>query len=118
MLVSQAKGGHTMVQIRQGDVWIEYCDTIPTEALKVRPTERGYVLAEGEATGHAHTIEATPDVELYELNGVLYCRVRGETVVHHEEHAPVTLAPGAYRVRRQIEETAGGPVRSAHHVSD
>ena len=107
-----------MDQIRQGDIWIEQCETIPHEATKVRATGRDYVLAEGEATGHAHTIEATPDVELYELNGVLYCRVLGETVVRHQEHASVTLAPGAYRVRRQIEERAEGPRLDPRHVID
>ena len=95
MTVSQPERMHRMDQIRQGDIWIEQCETIPSKAQEVRATGRRHVLAGGQATGHAHTIEATPDVELYELNGVLYCRVIGAAVVRHPEHASVTPAAGA-----------------------
>jgi len=105
-------------QFRQGDLIIEQVDVVPADAVSVVPVAGRYVLAEGEATGHAHTIEATPDVELYERNGVMYLRVLGadETVreaarksvaeLLHQEHAAHTLAPGTYRIRRQIVEDA------------
>ena len=104
-------------QFRQGDLIIEQVDVVPSDAVSVVPVAGRYVLAEGEATGHAHTIEAS-DVELYERNGVMYLRVLGadETVreaarksvaeLLHQEHAAHTLAPGTYRIRRQIVEDA------------
>ena|SRR5688572_25796504 len=91
-----------MRQFRQGDVLIEKVETIPAHAKKVRLPKR-IVLAEGEATGHAHVLDA-PDVELFERNGVLFARIGNPGgVVKHEEHAPIQLEPGTYRVRRQRE---------------
>jgi hypothetical protein len=91
-----------MQQFRQGDVLIERVDSIPTQAKKMRLPKR-IVLAEGEATGHAHVLDA-PEVEMFERGGVLFARigVAGGTV-KHEEHAPIKLEPGTYRIRRQRE---------------
>jgi len=88
--------------IRQGDIWIEDVGEIPADAVRVQPVNGRYVVAEGEATGHAHTIEATPDVEMYERDGVLYCRVLGggATIVH-QEHAAQVLTPSIKRIVRQ-----------------
>lgn len=88
---------------RHGDVFVQYVNTIPSDARRVEPGPRGYVIAEGEATGHAHTLEATPDVEMYEKDGTLYCRVLAPVPFLHEEHNLTkgtqqvpTLAPGIY----------------------
>lgn len=91
-------------QARQGDVWIEKVEAVPVGASKVERKPRGYVLAEGEATGHAHVI--TEEVDLYERDGVLYLNVppSGATVVH-EEHAAMPLSTGIYRVVRKREWT-------------
>jgi hypothetical protein len=87
---------------RHGDVWLERCDAVPVDAVKVAPGVTGYVLAEGEATGHAHTVEAAPDVELYERDGTLYLRVLGASAtVKHQEHAASVLPRGTYVVERQ-----------------
>lgn len=96
-----------MEQIRgyqQGDVILKLRDALPAGGKKVQPGQRGYVLAEGEATGHAHTIEAAPGIELYEVDGVLWLRVEGEarTLVHEEHHAQV-VEPGVYEVGRVVE---------------
>lgn len=90
--------------IVQGDVFLTRAE-IPAGARCRMPGKRGHVLAEGEATGHAHTIEATPDVKLYERNGVLYLAIIGDkpTTVRHEEHKPVTVPPGTYQVGRVRE---------------
>jgi len=96
------------MQMRHGDVWIEAVEEIPAHALKVAPGPRGYVLAEGEATGHAHTIEATPDIQMYEKAGVLYLRVTGESAtVQHQEHAAGVIPKGTYRVEKQYGYSAG-----------
>jgi hypothetical protein len=92
----------TMRQFRQGDVLIETVKEIPAKANKLQLPKR-IVLAEGEATGHAHVLSA-PEVQLFERNGVLFAMIgNAGGVVCHEEHAPVTLEKGAYRIRRQRE---------------
>jgi len=92
---------------RHGDVLI-----LSVASGKIPPGLRrleGGVLAEGEVTGHAHRIENPPDVELYQdkARDVLYLRVKvekGTTArVVHEEHAPIELPPGVYRVWKQRE---------------
>lgn len=93
---------------RHGDLVLRRVRSVPKNAKPVMPTARGYVLAEGEATGHAHTIDAVPGVEMYERDGVLYLRVMDTPrEVRHEEHnatksgvAPM-LPVGDYVVPRQ-----------------
>jgi hypothetical protein len=89
---------------QQGDVILKLRDALPASCKPVAPGARGFVLAEGEATGHAHTIEATPGVELHEKDGVLWLRVLEEAVpLVHEEHHAQTVAPGVYEVGRVVE---------------
>ena len=90
---------------RQGDVLLVATD-MPGETKPVKRTKRGLVLAEGEATGHAHVIEA-PEAELVTAAEAaeLYLLVHGtETVaLTHEEHATIDVPPGSYRVVGQRE---------------
>lgn len=83
-------------QMQQGDVWIE-ATAIPNDAKKISPVERGYVLAYGEVTGHAHVLEEIENIEMYELNGLTYIRVKKPTRLVHEEHNPITLPKGEYQ---------------------
>jgi len=86
--------------VQQGDVLFYAVDGLPG-GLKPRSRSRPGLatFAEGEATGHHHSC-AAEDVELYEdAAGVLWCRVLApETVVTHQEHKPVTLRRGDYRI--------------------
>jgi hypothetical protein len=70
------------------------------------------VLAEGELTGHRHAIYDRvtmfrDDSLAREIPTGLYVghvRVEGgSALIHHQEHAPISLAEGTYRVRRQRE---------------
>lgn len=89
---------------QQGDVILKLRDELPAGVKPVKPGLRGFVLAEGEATGHAHTIEATPDVELYEKDGVLWLNVKTDDVpLKHEEHNVQTVGKGVYEVGRVVE---------------
>lgn len=45
-----------MTQYRQGDVYLIRVQALPDGARPIRRSRRGIVLAEGEATGHAHII--------------------------------------------------------------
>ena len=91
---------------RQGDVLLVAVATIPEEAKdRVSRVGNRLVLAEGEATGHAHAVKSREAVLFRdpELNRV-FLQVTGQGVaLEHDEHSPVALAPGAYEVVRQVE---------------
>ena len=90
---------------RQGDVYIATVDSIPQDA---RPLPH-CVLAEGEATGHCHRIVQTKCAELLELGNQRFLRVHTEAVtLAHDEHSPVTLPAGSYRVWQQREYAPTG----------
>lgn len=85
---------------RHGDVLIAGVEKIPSNA-KRRPD---VVLARGEQTGHMHRIEYPDTAELWELNGQLYIKVITDTArIVHEEHKPITIPQGLYRVWQQRE---------------
>jgi hypothetical protein len=71
-------------------------------AKPVAPEGGRLILALGEATGHAHAASAS-HATLYGLHGDRYLHVREVTPLLHEEHAPIELPPGLYRVVRQRE---------------
>jgi hypothetical protein len=82
--------------IVQGDVFFVRIQSIPEESKEVNRDERGFIIAEGEATGHAHVIN--DDIELYEKDSVLFIKTEKTVEVRHEEHLPVTLDPGIWKV--------------------
>lgn len=88
------------VLYRHGDVLVSEIDTIPKGAVK-RPH---LVLAEGEMTGHAHRIAEIGSAELVQLGPEMFLRVLAPTAtLVHDEHGPITLPRGNYRVWRQRE---------------
>jgi hypothetical protein len=90
--------------LRQGDVLLIPVDRIPDDAFVVEFGSR-IVLAEGEATGHAHAVLGE-GVELVEADDeTRYVEVIGPRPAKlvHEEHETISLQPGAYEVRRQRE---------------
>ena len=82
--------------IVQGDVFFTRTEALPNGAMPVERTLRGFVIAEGEATGHAHVV--ADDIELYEVGGFLYLRTESEVKVKHEEHKSVILSKGIWKV--------------------
>lgn len=99
------KASNNRVQFRQGDVLIERVDAIPESAKKtiVARDNGRVILAYGEVTGHAHAIteEHVTMVEVDEA--IRYLDVQMEAFLRHEEHAPIALPPGIYKVTRQRE---------------
>lgn len=77
---------------QQGDVLIKPVAGIPGGAKQLDHNR----VAEGEATGHCHTIEGE-GVVLYEHGGVIYASVPKGGVIKHQEHAAQRLAPGEYQ---------------------
>lgn len=88
---------------QQGDVILVKRDEMPKNAKPVEARGGLYVLAEGEHTGHAHTLEATPEVELREVNGTLWLKVVEASTLTHQEHHTQTIAPGIYEIGRVRE---------------
>ena len=89
--------------IQQGDVWIEPVEFIP-EGCTEGPTKgEHFILAEGETTGHAHRIHEVAGVEFKEKDGMFYLQNKEELSVVHEEHGPVTIPPGTWKIRKVRE---------------
>lgn len=85
---------------RHGDVLVGAVDQIPSDAKK-RPH---LVLAEGEVTGHVHRIADPGSAQLFQHGPDVYLRVLADAAtLTHEEHGPILLPRGTYRVWRQRE---------------
>jgi hypothetical protein len=84
--------------IQQGDVLIKSVSgKIDFEkAKKVERKTRGWVLAEGETTGHAHCIQE--DIDLVEIDGILYMKNDKEVTITHEEHNAHTIPAGVWEI--------------------
>lgn len=100
-----------MRPIRHGDILIRpRTQPIPTDAVKVHRQKGRLILAEGEATGHAHTI-LDKGASLYELvtpgdaaeMRERFLHVGQEVALVHEEHHTLTIPPGDYDVIGQVE---------------
>ena len=75
----------------------------PRPCKAERPAEGGQpVLAEGEATGHAH-VASGEGAALYEANNELLLSAPNGAVVVHEEHSPIEIVSGDYTIRRVRE---------------
>ena len=95
-------------QYRQGDVLLLKTRNQDLDEARAVPRDHGrIILAEGEATGHAHAIDSS-EAELLEVEeGERYLRVDAPCDLVHEEHAAIALDPGLYRVVRQREYGPG-----------
>jgi hypothetical protein len=87
---------------RHGDVLIQRCRSVPSSARKLPHV----VLAKGEITGHAHRIAERDAASLWQQDDELYLQVTAsKATVVHEEHGPIELNAGSYRVWIQREYT-------------
>ncbi|AEV83540.1 hypothetical protein ACWT_2901 [Actinoplanes sp. SE50] len=96
---------------RQGDVLIVPVPPagVPACAPVPRDPRGRMVLARGEATGHAHVVGG-PGVRLVaDLDDPerMFVEVPAHGRVSHEEHGPIALPSGVYRVIRQREYVPG-----------
>lgn len=71
---------------RHGDVLILDAQPLPTKARR----RMSNVVAEGEATGHAHRLVAG---EVWEEAGNVFLVAKDGAALTHEEHARLSLAP-------------------------
>jgi hypothetical protein len=95
---------HTTV--RQGDVLVRACETIPGSAMPVAAEKKRLILARGEATGHNHSVALSERVAMFRddgTGGALYIEVKGvdPVMLTHQEHHSLPIAPGRHEVRIQ-----------------
>ena len=86
-------------QYVQGDVILVPVETVKGE--KKARGERGYVLAEGESTGHAHTVQ--DEIEMMVSEAGMFVASEKPFTITHEEHKPITIPAGKYEVKRVLE---------------
>jgi hypothetical protein len=94
--------------IRQGDLLFTAVETIPEYFSEQAKCRKDGVILTGEASGHSHRLALPEEAEVLVLeqwrSQEIYVRVRAVPIqVLHEEHLPVTLAPGDYKVTRARE---------------
>lgn len=88
---------------QQGDVLIErVAEEAFPQGRPLAPKEGSFILQHGEATGHCHRI-AAESVTAIRSAGFIYFQNLAPVVLRHEEHGPIELPPGSYRVRRVRE---------------
>lgn len=100
---------------RQGDVLVMAVAAADGKVMP-RDDQGRIVLAYGEVTGHAHAIyddgaellapRSKTKAAIDHVDGdVIYLRCRKTVALRHEEHAPINIPAGLYRVVRQREYT-------------
>ena len=88
---------------QQGDVLLRRIEALPSGTKAVQPQGGRYVVAEGEATGHAHALPVGAACEMFERDGTLYLNVTDAVGLTHEEHHAQTVEPGVYEVGKVVE---------------
>jgi len=91
--------------MQQGDVLLQQVERLPAGVIR-SPRQGKLVLARGENTGHSHAIESEKaSLWLLTKDGVteLYLEVREPVVIEHDEHKPLPVPAGVYRVGRVKE---------------
>jgi hypothetical protein len=85
---------------RHGDILVASVRELPSDARRMNHL----VLAEGELTGHSHRIQERDAATLFRSSTGMFLTVMAEhATLVHQEHGPITLTRGHYRVWRQRE---------------
>ena len=86
---------------RQGDVLVIRVEQIPQDVV---PVEGRVILAHGEMTGHAHEIKSK-SAKLFDRVGERFLSVSGKksVILEHQEHDPIEIPVGFYKVIRQAD---------------
>jgi hypothetical protein len=85
-------------QGQQGDILFNQVDRLPAGVKPVTPRDGRFIIAEGETSGHNHSVVAD-GCQLYELKGQLYLEVTAPVVhIDHQEHHKNLYKTGIYRI--------------------
>lgn len=90
---------------RQGDVCLERIAHLPPGLSKQKPIEGRIILARGEVTGHHHSLDIDAADWWKSDTGEQFVTVTERTPVEHQEHKPISLAKGVYKIIQQQEYT-------------
>lgn len=88
-------------QKQQGDVICKKVNSIPKQFKPIKRKNGKFVLAEGEATGHSHVIDAEEFVSSVDDEKFL---INPTGPIIHEEHKSITLEPGIWEVGEVVEK--------------
>lgn len=93
---------------RQGDVLVVAAGRRPQKTVPRKLESGRAVLAHGEVTGHHHSFDASEGgVALLDepVTGEVFLQVDRLSELQHQEHGTIEVAPGAYKVVKQVEYT-------------
>lgn len=105
-----------MVMLRQGDILLVSVDSIPPDAIDITPAGLRVFLATSDRSGQSHGTLAKA-VRLYAVFPVpfdhlrpkeRYLSVLNHCALEHDEHDPLPLSPGLYRVVKQRQMDPSG----------
>lgn len=87
------------INLQQGDVCLKKIDKLPEGERKIlkKNHKNEMVLAEGEKTGHSHTIYEE-DSNLMTIDNVMYLDLKNTATLTHQEHGEITLDAGIWQV--------------------
>lgn len=105
---ASCSSAHPDAPYQQGDVLMIPCKSIPAAAKPVLAKNGRLTLAEGEATGHSHSIMAEKGAELRRHDQTMFLTLKEPTTITHEEHKPIDLPAGTYEIRlvREVDPFA------------
>jgi len=85
---------------RHGDVLFEQVEVIPSvHNPRTTDDEKNGIVQRGESTGHAHVIEDMTGIEIFSDWRDRFLKAEQAFTIRHEEHKPLTLPAGNYRIR-------------------
>ena len=88
---------------RQGDVVLIPVSKLPQKIVATKRQHNRLILAEGEATGHAHAISDENATLWMGEDGKMFLSATKDVALQHEEHGTIHVPAGLFEVRRQRE---------------
>jgi hypothetical protein len=93
--------------LRQGDIIFKRLNEKP--ALKGFVKRPNKVVAEGEITGHSHTLHGSDQCYIYEnpiTKEEYICNEGKNVTIQHQEHKPFTLPEGSFKIVHELDYNA------------
>jgi hypothetical protein len=94
------------MQIQHGDVLLRGIESLPAGVKKTRRKNGRLIVMKGETTGHAHVItDKAASIWMLEKDGKteLYLEATEPVTIIHEEHKPLPIPAGIYRIGQVSE---------------
>lgn len=100
-----------MKTLRHGDwTFIPFTEKIPKEAKKIQLTQNNFTFAEGEATGHFHTLHVPKleDMKFYKMpDDSYFVKILKNGYATHPEHSmknDLIIPAGIYKLYQRREK--------------